>query len=372
MWGLRAAKCFAVLVGIGFLTCILAQVMPSVLVDNGKEVGFSEKTGFIGDTIGGTLGPFVALIASVLTYMAFKIQYDANIQQQKDLAKERFENKFFEMLRLHKECINEMVIPSFSSSTSFMKRTSGMGHIDLEESTTRVPSEIKGREVFTAFYEELVACYNICKEVMHFETFANPEEKRAYIIKASYILCFSGIGNNSVTKIDNSVSNDQENLRNLRSHLEKARVAQMRSSASGDFFLYRFPNGNIDIKLPLSFKIFSGHVTRIGHYYRNLFLMVKFVVQQDNDLLNYRDKREYLRILRAQLSNDEQLMLYFNYLSGYGDPWENRFNKFLSDYRMIHNLPIELTRFASDPREVFKEQINRIAASGEKMFEYDE
>ena len=44
------------------------------------------NTGQIGDTIGGVMGPFVAIAASVLTFLAFWVQYKANEQQRKDIA----------------------------------------------------------------------------------------------------------------------------------------------------------------------------------------------------------------------------------------------------------------------------------------------
>lgn len=81
-----------------------------------------------------------------------------------------------------------------------------------------------------------------------------------------------------------------------------------------------------------------GYATQLAHYYRHLFQTVKFVVNQDDKLLSYEDKRKYLRILRAQLSNPEQTMIFYNWLSGFGRQWENETNKFFTDYRMIHNI----------------------------------
>jgi hypothetical protein len=126
------------------------------------------------------------------------------------------------------------------------------------------------------------------------------------------------------------------------------------------------------VEIFIKYKPFSGHATRFGHYYRHLYYMVKYVAGQPANILSFDQKKEYLRMLRAQLSGHEQLMLYMNYLSGYGSTWENEDNRFFSDYRMIHNMPLELTEFTINPRIEFKEQIATIAAEGESMFEYDE
>mgnify|MGYP006981304488 FL=1 len=53
------------------------------------------NTGPIGDTIGGIMGPFVAIAAAILTFLAFWVQFKANEQQRKDIALERFESNLF-------------------------------------------------------------------------------------------------------------------------------------------------------------------------------------------------------------------------------------------------------------------------------------
>lgn len=87
---------------IGIICCLPACfIRPGILVD------FSH-TGEIGDTIGGIMGPFVAIAAAILTFIAFWVQFKANQQQRNDIAKERFESKFYELLHLHRENLLEL------------------------------------------------------------------------------------------------------------------------------------------------------------------------------------------------------------------------------------------------------------------------
>ena len=51
-----------------------------------------------------------------------------------------------------------------------------------------------------------------------------------------------------------------------------------------------------------------------------------------------KNKRKYLKILRGQLSNYEQTMLFYNWMSSYGNQWENDENSYFVKYKMIHNL----------------------------------
>ena len=56
------------------------------------------------------MGPFVAIAAAILTFLAFWVQFKANEQQRKDIALERFESNFFELLHFHQEITNELLL----------------------------------------------------------------------------------------------------------------------------------------------------------------------------------------------------------------------------------------------------------------------
>lgn len=88
---------------------ILLTKLPLCLFD------FSD-TGEVGDTIGGIMGPFVAIAAAILTFLAFWVQYKANEQQRKDIALERFENHFFTFINLYNITTNNIIIPSIGKN----------------------------------------------------------------------------------------------------------------------------------------------------------------------------------------------------------------------------------------------------------------
>lgn len=99
------------------------------------------NTGPIGDTIGGIMGPFVAIAAAILTFLAFWVQFKANQQQRNDIARERFENNLFELLHFHQEITNEL----------FLK----CNVYDWYECIFK-PAEEKGRDVFQLLYEDAI------------------------------------------------------------------------------------------------------------------------------------------------------------------------------------------------------------------------
>lgn len=65
-----------------------------------------DNTGQIGDTFGGIIGPIIGFVGVLTTFYAFYIQYIANNEQRSqiknqelDLKVERFENRYFELIR---------------------------------------------------------------------------------------------------------------------------------------------------------------------------------------------------------------------------------------------------------------------------------
>lgn len=121
--------CFLLFVTASAIICYL----PSQLV---KE-GFCDfrETGQIGDTIDGIMGPFIAIAAAGLTFIAFWVQYKANIMQRNDIALERFERNFYELLNLQESITNSLVLE-------------GINHKDQSKNLKET-----GRDVFQMMYE---------------------------------------------------------------------------------------------------------------------------------------------------------------------------------------------------------------------------
>ena len=106
-------KYLYVFAGIVVLIAFLPYWLTS---DSIFERNFSH-TGEVGDTIGGIMGPFIAIIASFLTFIAFWAQYKANKKQTEqfrlqanDVKIERFENKYYEMIKIHRDNVSEISI----------------------------------------------------------------------------------------------------------------------------------------------------------------------------------------------------------------------------------------------------------------------
>ncbi len=315
-----------ILLVISGIILILAFFMPHWLTRNAKyDIDFS-STGQIGDTIGGIMSPFIAIVGIIITFLAFYIQYQANERQKKNFKDtitdnknesrlNKFENQFYEMLRLHKENVNEI-------SIIFKKNYQG-DHIE---------NKVSGRVVFKYFIDELRVIYDTLSKSNFYEP--NDQSKEVKF-KLAYEIFFHGLTaykNHSylAKKIINK-NNSNTSLFSFLNDLKGLCENQTRSVVV-ELSSFYLPPTNIN------FTILDGKSTYISHYFRHLFSLVRFVVEDEKCNFDYSKKREYLKIVRSQLSINEQALLYYNWLSGLGSEWENSKNKFFSDYRMIHNL----------------------------------
>ncbi|MBW1294969.1 putative phage abortive infection protein [Aquimarina litoralis] len=76
---------------------------------------------------------------------------------------------------------------------------------------------------------------------------------------------------------------------------------------------------------------YVNHQTDLGHYFRNLYNILKFVHKK-----NPGDNFFYANLLRAQLSSSELLMLFYNCLSKFGN---RKFKPLIEEYHFLQNMP---------------------------------
>lgn len=313
---------------LAFATIVLAFLSPFILIRPSANSDFDfSKSGQVGDTIGGLMNPFIALAGVIVTGLAFYIQYKANQQQRELFLKEQAENKrqlqeqidnqnqqnqlqqfesqFYEMLKLHRENVTEMKINGY----------------DFEEgrSLKKIEKVTEGRKIFVTMKTEFECILSMyCKDKkLNKESF-----------QKCYKLFFSGI-----EEFDKSYPDEKiftELFRKARKRHEEPAIDKISTNqARKEFLPY--------VKLYFNYKPFSGHSSRLGHYFRHLYLTVKSIANS-TVVTDYEEKMKYLRILRAQLSNHEQILLFYNWLSDYGSDWENKKHSFFTEYCMIHNL----------------------------------
>lgn len=309
---------------------VVACAMPYALTQHSVLSLGINKPNEIGDSIGGTLGPFVALLAAALTFFAFWVQYKANQQQRSDIKVERFESKFYEMIGLHNEIVKEISITG--------------RHV--------------GRESFVHLFNEYRFTYQVIEQELNGwnsraksdSSIAKLNYSKAVLAEFAYIMFFFGIGEQSskATIFTNTVhapfyTTVQKELRVLQQKFNRS------AGIDSQTIVYV---GSKPIVIEIDYRPFDGHVSRLGHYYRHLYQIVKFVDFQKNP----EDLYFFTKTIRSQLSNHEQLLLYYN--SFFAKQWWEE--RLFIQSRIIKNIPLYLADVGPTPEESFTEEFKKI------------
>lgn len=231
---------------VGFLIIIGGICYLPTYFTQSERYYFYKETGTIGDTIGGTMGPFVAIAAAILTFLAFWVQFKANEQQRNDIALERFESNLFELIHIQQDITNNLIFVEKKDSENIV--------------------QAQGRDVFQYVYEN----YNF--------NFDNKNGNEASIITG---------------------------VKMLMQLQDVSRYTELKGLGCLD------------------------------HYFRHLYRIFKYI--NDSEIIN--DKYKYSCIVRANLSQYELIMLFYNCLSSNGN--EN-FKPLIETYAIFNNIRIEL------------------------------
>ncbi|MDT0678297.1 putative phage abortive infection protein [Autumnicola musiva] len=306
--------------------------LPSIDYQTGNEIGI---------TFNGLMSPFIAISAALLTFIAFLVQYQANKKIQEQFKIQEVDQLFFEMLKLHKENVNEFNIDGYDHIVTKQP--------DSKDSLQKIQRQTSQRKVFVTMVTELEAIIEIAQLMLQPKTDKNKER----LFQVAYEIFFFGI--------------ESENVQNWNFHRFEQFKLKLKNIRKKHSYSYskenKFVVNGKYIHLYIKYKPFSGHENRLGHYYRHLYSTVDYIVSREKDRTISKDKSQhYLKLLRAQLSNDEQLLLYYNYRIGYGANWDKRGernNAFLTQFKMIHNIPIKKVKFIEKPEVHFKDYIRK-------------
>ncbi|MCZ8198195.1 MAG: hypothetical protein O9267_11370 [Flavobacterium sp.] len=298
--------------------------------------------GQIGDTLGGIMNPFIAIAAALLTFLAFWVQFKANEQQKRDLQIERFENKFYEMLKIHRDNITEITIGK----------------------------SLRGRKSFISMFNELKFTYYSVKR--YYETVYRPLNLQEdidddLIYNISYLIFFFGIGRNSSLIVLDIIGEEYEGFFNsVEEFISGQQVLWRQERGNGNPIDVEI-NDDINFTLDIRYVPCNGQMSKLSHYVRHLFQLVKFVDDADEKLFDYNSKYNYIASIRSQLSAHEQLLLFYNAVSALGKPWLENPN-YLKKYCVIKSCPLPLANFYKDPKELLGDKNEH----GKVMFEWGE
>jgi len=303
----------------------------------GKDKINFELTGQFGDFFGGVVGTFFALTGTLLIFFNFN-------EQTKQNKKEGFEAKFYEMLRLHKENINEIHVNNKKGREAIEYLIKSL-HTLFNEVESAVDQLITLKNSNT--YDYLSP--QILLQIKNY--LSNETQRKLLTHRLSYGYFFYSVQKYYITK-------DRNNIIYAINLFVNQTIESNRLNVSED------PDLSVNIH----------YNALLGHYFRHLYQMIKLVANEK--ILDEDEKYEFTKIVRAQLSDNEQILLYYNSLSIMGEKWitplhEKQKEKmcFIARFKLIKNIPYYFNYFGMKPGNLFEIEKEALEKKGDSFFE---
>lgn len=282
-----------------------------------------ENTGNVGDFLGGAVGSFWALTGVFLLYLTLKMQRKELGYQRVELKNTReifeyqkFESTFFNLL----EYQNNM-------KSSLKIVTSGL---EIEgDKFKHYQNRNEGDDVFLSIRKELSRIQNVFKAIV----FNNSEHE------------MDGLENwlDHVIQMEIDSNGPDTNARKrLNTTVSNVRCIEQYNISQAEYEQYKKMPPFEQAKLIYAiFFVRYEHV--IGHYFRNLYHIIKYLDETKTRLEHHvgKDKVEadflrYSQFIQSQMTSAELLILFYNTINF------PKMSNYVKKYKLLENLSSDL------------------------------
>lgn len=239
----------------------------------------SDLASDFGSFFGGFVGTIFAILSVVLLVYTIIAQ---NIENRKTSLKDNF----FKMIDYHNQNVAQISVPNINTEKNNFEN---------------------GRRAFVVYKIQIKRLLNLVDKINEED---NLKLNQKEIIDIAYIVFYYGLEGSWREFI-----------------LEK---------------LIRYNNAELiinkiftEIEENPTIKLGRTNQTNLSTYFRNMYNAIKLI--DNSELMNRTEKEELIKIYRAQLSNPELYVLFFNVVSRFGKKWHSR--KYILRYEFIKNLP---------------------------------
>jgi hypothetical protein len=407
---LKAAAIISLIIGVLLLIYFISKVsLAHSIPEDGKKLNLAHFGAF-GDFIAGTVGTLFSLAGFFFLFLTFQ-------DQKENFKRERLESNFFEMIKFHRDNVNELQFTYYEPEINKL-------------STNRVTAE--KRKVFKLIFVQFKQAW---EELKHFfdeqelgniykSEYLNKLKRNQVLIDRKidlkqyaqidiiYLIIFFGLSKedrmtlsnifkekynenftNSILdfailkpKVDSAYWLKWESLNKLSEKINifDAIIKRRKNKDYTNSWLGENEHPYLHFYADDYEKYYGGHQFRLGHYYRHFYQTVTFIDKEKS--LDFNSKYGYIKILRGQFSNYEQIIFFLNSISSIGRTFEleNKinpqeainFNKhLLTKYNLIKNIPNndiagEINSLSYYPNIVYETLIEDDKISKRKLIEF--
>lgn len=290
-------------------------------------------TGPIGDFVGGVIGTVFTFATTLLVIVTL-------LEQRDHSHREHFAQNYYEMLRIHNDNVSRMQIRKPNGEVIRGREVFAQLKKDYERIFDYVHSYMLN--IINGGVEDLQENEDIGRYL------STPDNLKSLEMRLAYGYYFFGSEDYHLQKAVNPIEhNIEKTIRNL---MEETNTV-----------------------------VYSHHVL-LGHYYRHIYQMIMQIVNEKS--IDEEERYTYAKQLRAQLNDNEQLLLYYNAMSEVGDEWLKKPNSEIkikkrcqmcpmARFRMIKNLQPNIMVKGIQPKDKFKAEIQIYKTENETFFEIE-
>jgi hypothetical protein len=292
-----------ILIVISIIFTTLSIILFLVFIFNRQFFSFSGildidlATNF-GTFFQGLVGTTACISSSLLVICVFLLQ-----QKQEKIS--QLENIYYKMLDFHRENVNTIIIDNYKL---WMK--------DKKEKA----------QAFVSFKLQLFDCIDMVSEI---NDQLNRKLNDKEIVDVAYMIFYYGVDKRWINFMKKLLINyDEKLIQLIFSNVELNKTKTFTNNKPRD--------------------LGKTNQTILSTYFRNMYNAIMLI--HKSDILNKEQKKKYIRIFRAQLSNPELVIIFFNVLSRFGKKWNE--NNIIIEYELIKNLPTS-TCNGYNPRDYY-------------------
>lgn len=232
-----------------------------------------------GSFFGGFVGTIFAILSVILLIYTIVEQ---NIENRKTSLKDNF----FKMIDYHNQNVSQIKVPSLNTDNNHFE---------------------DGRRAFVVYKIQLKRLLNLIERINKKKKLKLKKEE---IIDIAYMIFYYGLQGSWKKFIENKLDRYDKSEIIIKEIIKK---------------IEKQPN----------IKIGRTNQTNLSTYFRNMYNAVKLI--DNSELMNKKEKEELIKIYRAQLSNPELYIMFFNIVSRFGKKWKKR--EYIEKYELFKNVP---------------------------------
>lgn len=287
---------------------------------NCNDIDF-DKLGGWGGFIGGLVGTYLTLIATLYVFKTFHYQrkelksQKTELKDQKEFTKnQQFETTFFNLINVHRELKNSLKL----ESNNEIFENGGWGHQHVTYS---------GIEVISKIVSDFLKLYNHSDVFIFGQANDNTfNDKISKILEEDF----------HERSIDDYFSDPTNIKPELAIILDDG---WNENNNSPEYHL---------IKINYLFKLlFKNYQNQISHYCRNVYHILKFI--KENELRDNKGEasrikfKQYANLFQSQLTVSEQILLFYNFIhfNDIDEKGEKSTISLVNYYKFLENIGID-------------------------------